>query len=114
LELSDNIVSAFGRYRLGIDAGELQMLAFVTLAFGNQAVLYALRERRHMWCSRPSTWVLASSVVDVAIVSTLALSGILMQQLPWQVLAALLFAAAGFALILDQVKLPVTALFEVE
>jgi H+-transporting ATPase len=52
--------------------------------------------------------------VDVAIVSTLALSGILMQRLPWQVLAALLFAAAGFALILDQVKLPVTALFEVE
>ena len=32
--------------------------AFVTLVFGNQAVLYVLRERRRMWSSKPSNWVL--------------------------------------------------------
>jgi len=76
--------------------------------------MYALRERRHLWRSMPSTWVLASSAVDLAIVSTLALSGILMQPLPWRVLVTILMAAAGFALFLDQVKLRVTSVVKVE
>jgi H+-transporting ATPase len=75
--------------------------------------LYVLRERHHLWSSRPGHWVLASSAVDIAIVSTLAISGVLMEPLPWRVLAAVFAAAAGFALILDQVKLPVKAAFKV-
>jgi H+-transporting ATPase len=106
-------VLAFGKYRLGLDAGEIQTLAFVTLVFGAQALLYVVRERRHLWSSRPGNWVLASSAVDIAIVSVLALSGTLMEPLPWQVLAAVFAAAAGFALILDQIKLPVKAAFKV-
>ena len=105
---------AFGKFKLGLGPGELQTLAFATLVFGNQAVLYALRERRHLWRSKPSTWVLASSAVDLAIVLTLALSGILMQPLPWRVLVTILMAAAGFALFLDQVKLRVASLWKVE
>ena len=104
----------FGKFKLGLGPGELQTLAFATLVFGSQAVLYALRERRHLWRSKPSTWVLASSAVDLAIVLTLALSGILMQPLPWRVLVTILMAAAGFALFLDQVKLRVASLWKVE
>jgi len=107
-------VLAFGKYRLELGAGELQTLAFVTLVFGAQALLYVVRERHHLWSSRPGNWVLASSALDIAIVSTLAISGILMEPLPWRVLAAVFAAAAGFALILDQVKLPVKAAFKVE
>ena len=92
----------------------MQTLAFVTLVFGNQAVLYVVRERRPMWSSRPSHWVLASSVIDIGIVSTLALSGTLMEPLPVRVIAALFVAAIGFAFILDRIKLPVTAVFKVE
>ena len=106
-------ILAVGKFRLGFGAGELQTLAFVTLVFGNQAVLYVLRERRHMWSSKPSNWILASSVADIAIVAALALSGTLMAPVTWQILAAVLVAAAGFALILDRIKLPVTALFKV-
>jgi H+-transporting ATPase len=106
-------ILAFGKFRLGLEAGELQTLAFITLVFGNQAVLYVLRERRHLWSSRPSNWVLASSAADIAIVSALALSGLLMQTLPWGVLAAVFVAAAGFGLILDRVKLPVRSGFKV-
>ena len=62
-------VLAFGKFQLGLDPAELQTLAFVTLVFGNQAVLYVLRERRRMWSSKPGNWVLASSVADIAIVS---------------------------------------------
>jgi H+-transporting ATPase len=107
-------VLAVGKYALELGAGELQTLAFVSLVFGAQAVLYVVRERRRAWSSRPSSWVLAASAADIIIVSLLALSGILMEPLPWRVLAAVLMAASGFALVLDQIKLPVTATFKIE
>jgi H+-transporting ATPase len=97
-------ILATAKFRLGFTPAELQTLAFVTLVFGNQAVLFVLRERRHMWSSKPSKWIVASSIVDVAVVTALALSGMLMEPTTWRVLAAVLVAAAGFALILDQLK----------
>jgi H+-transporting ATPase len=107
-------VLLIGMYKLELGPQALQTLAFVTLVFGAQAVLFVLRERRHMWSSKPSNWVLASSVADIAIASTLASSGILMEPLPWRVVAAIFVAAAGFALILDQIKLPVMSALRVE
>jgi H+-transporting ATPase len=107
-------VLAVGKFRLGLDLGALQTLAFVTLVFGNQAALYVLRERRAMWSSRPSPWVLLSSAAGIALVAALALTGTLMAPLGWRVLASVFAAAIGFAFILDRVKLPVTALFKVE
>ena len=107
-------VLAVGKFKFGFTSGELQTLAFITLVFGNQAVLYVLRERRSLWSSRPSNWVLASSIVDIAIVAALALSGTLMEPATWQMLATVFVAAVGFALILDQIKRPVTAVFKVE
>jgi H+-transporting ATPase len=105
-------ILAIGAFSLRLETAELQALAFVTLVFGNQAVLYAVRERRRMWASRPSLWVLASSCVDIGIVTVLALTGLLMQALPWQLLLVVFAAAAGFSLVLDQVKLLVTAALE--
>lgn len=103
-----------GAFELRLPTAELQTLAFVTLVFGNQAVLYSLRERRRLWASRPGRWVLASSVIDVGIVTLLALSGELMSPLSPQSLVAVFAAAALFALALDQIKLPVMAAFEIE
>ena len=113
LGFSTAIVAA-GKFKLGLPAGELRTLAFITLVFGNQALLYVLRERRHIWTSKPGNWVLASSVADIAITSTLALSGILMEPLAWPVMAAVFGAAIGFGLILDQIKLLVLAAVRVE
>jgi H+-transporting ATPase len=107
-------VLAFGKFQLGLGPGELQTLAFVTIVFGAQALLYVVRERRHIWSSRPGHWVLAASAADIAIVSVLALSGTLMEPLPWRVLAAVFVAAIGLALVLDQIKRPVIAAFKVE
>jgi H+-transporting ATPase len=98
--------------RLG--PGELQTLTFVTLVLGNQALLYVLRERREMWRSRPSVWVFTASAVDLAIVSTLALSGTLMAPLGWHLLVAVAAAGIGFAVLLDQVKRPILAAFQVK
>jgi H+-transporting ATPase len=105
---------ALGAFRLGLGVGEVQTLAFVTLVFGNQAVLYVVRERRHLWSSKPGVWVLAASAGDIAIVSALALSGILMEPLAWRIVAAIFAAAIGFAFILDQIKLRITAKIEIE
>jgi H+-transporting ATPase len=107
-------VLAIGQYRLGLTPGELQTLAFVTLVFGNQAVLYVVRERHHMWYSKPSAWVLASSMADIAMVSLFVLSGILMDPLPWRIVAFIFIAAAGFMLILDQIKFPIAAMFKLK
>ena len=62
------------------------------------------RERRHLWSSRPGTWLLASSAVDLAIVSTLAINGILMAPLPIAILVSLFAAACVLAIVLDWVK----------
>ena len=105
---------AFGKFQLGFSPAALQTLAFTTLVLGNQAVLFVLRERRAMWSSKPSNWILASSLVDISIVAALALSGTLMEPVSWRVLLAVFVAAAGFALILDRIKLPVMAMFRIE
>jgi H+-transporting ATPase len=106
-------VLAVGKFQLGLSAAELQTLAFVTLVFGSQALLYVVRERRRLWSSRPGAWVLGASAADIAIVSTPALSGILMAPLPWQILATVFVASMASALILDQIKRPVMAAFKV-
>jgi hypothetical protein len=77
------------------------------LVFGSQGTIYAIRERRHLWNSRPSVLLVLSSVVDIAIASTLAVVGIAMAAIPFLLVAGTLAAAALFALVLDLVKVPV-------
>ena len=100
-------VLAFGAYRMGFTISALQTLAFIVIVFGNQATTYTNRERRHLWSSRPSIWLLISSVADLLIASTLAIGGIAMTPLPAWMVAGTLAAAAAFAIILDLVKAPV-------
>ena len=100
-------VLAFGAYRMGFTISALQTLAFVVIVFGNQATTYTNRERRHLWSSRPSIWLLLSSVADLLIASTLAVGGIAMAPLPAPVVAGTLAAAVAFAVLSDLVKVPV-------
>ncbi len=100
-------VLVFGIYRMRFDIDSLRTLAFVAIVFGNQATTYTNRERRHLWCSRPSRWLVASSVADALIASVLAIAGIEMIPLPALVVAGTLIAAAVFAFVLDMLKVPV-------
>jgi len=103
-------VLAVGTFALDLGVESLRTLTFVALAFGSQATLYVVRERRRLWSSRPSGWLVASSVADVLIAATLAVGGIAMAPLPtWVVASILAAAAAAFAFILDLVKAPVFA-----
>jgi PPK2 family polyphosphate:nucleotide phosphotransferase len=47
-----------------VDIGALRTLAFIAVVFGNQATTYTNRERRHLWSSRPSIWLVVSSIAD--------------------------------------------------
>jgi H+-transporting ATPase len=100
-------VLAVGKFELGLGIGALRTLSFIGLLFGSQATIYAIRQRRHMWGSRPSPWLAASSAADILIASILAVGGIAMMPLPVLTIACTLAAAAAFALVLDMVKLPV-------
>ena len=99
-------VLAFGAYQLGFGIGALRTLAFILIVFGNQATMYVNRERRRLWLSRPSFWLVVSSVADLLIASTLAIAGIAMTPLPAWIVAGTLAGAAIFAVILDFVKVP--------
>jgi H+-transporting ATPase len=107
-------ILALGTFWLRLNAAELQTLAFVTLLFGSQAVMYVVRERRRMWSSKPSVWVLAASAADIAIVAALALFGVLMEPLAWHIILGIFAATVGFALILDQIKLLISAKIKIE
>jgi H+-transporting ATPase len=102
-----SVVLAIGAYRMGLDIGTLRTLAFVVIVFGNQATTYTNRERRRLWSSRPSFWLVASSVADILIAAILAVGGIAMTPLPVLVVVGTFAAAAAFAVILDFVKVPV-------
>ncbi len=106
-------VLAFGKFGMGLGIEALRTLAFVSLVFGSQAVIYAIRQRRHLWGSRPSLWVAASSAADVLIAATLAVGGIAMTPLSPLTVAGTLAAAAAFALVLDTVKVPLFARLKV-
>ncbi len=99
-------VLAFGDFRLEFETGALRTLAFVVIVFGNQATTYANRERRRLWSSRPSFWLAISSVADILIASTLAISGMGMTPLPLLVVAGTLAAAIVFAFLVDAAKVP--------
>jgi H+-transporting ATPase len=104
---------AVGKFAMNLEIGALRTLAFAALVFGGQATIYAIRERRHLWRSRPSLWVVVSSVADIVIASTLAIGGIAMTPLPALILAGTLGAAAVFTFVLDAVKVPLFVRLEI-
>jgi H+-transporting ATPase len=102
-------VLAVGKFELGFGIAALRTLSVVAIVYGSQATIYAVRGRRHLWGLRPTVWLVASSVTDILIISTLAIRGIAMAPLPVSVLVCEFAAAIAFGLILDGVKIPVFA-----
>ncbi len=100
---------AVGQHVLGLGIGALRTMTFLSVVFGSQAVIYAIRERHRLWRVRPSFWLALSSVADVGIASSLAIAGIGMTQLPILAVAGTLGAAAAFGLVIGLAKIPVFA-----
>lgn len=93
-----------GTLHLRLTPGQMQTLVFLMLVFAGQALVYVLRERGHLWHSRPSWLMLALSVADIVTVTLLASSGILMDRLPIAMILMLFVSTLAVALLLDQLK----------
>ncbi len=102
-----------GRDILRLPVPQLQTLAFLLLVFTGQGNVYLVRERRHLWHSRPSNWLIVSSIADVLVVSLLGARGILMAAIPWQYIGSLLLVVVFFLLLLDAAKIRIFRHFEI-
>jgi H+-transporting ATPase len=100
-------ILALGKFQLNLAIESLRTLAFVSLVFGNQATTYLNRDRKRMGSSRPSLWLVGSSVLDLTIASTLAIGGIAMAPLPVSLVGEILFSAVVCAFLVDFAKIPV-------
>jgi H+-transporting ATPase len=98
------VIFFVGRDVLKFDLSRLQTLVFLTLVFSGQATVYLVRERRHLWNSRPGGWLLLSSIVDVAVVSLLAATGMLMARINPIFILGLFALVVAYVFLLDALK----------
>ncbi|MDD5279444.1 plasma-membrane proton-efflux P-type ATPase [Acidithiobacillus sp.] len=98
-------VYAVGRSLL-LPTPSVQTLDFLGLVFSGLANVFLVRERGHLWASRPGTFLSVASLVDILIVSFLAIMGWLMAPIPWMMVLYLLGATVVYTLLLDQIKVP--------
>jgi H+-transporting ATPase len=94
-----------GRDFLGLDLPRLQTLTFLFLVFSGQATVYLVRERGPFWRSRPSVWLVLTTLADIVAVSGLAISGFLMAPLAPAIVAAELGVTAVAMLGVDLAKI---------
>ncbi|MGB5949937.1 MAG: plasma-membrane proton-efflux P-type ATPase [Parvibaculum sp.] len=93
-----------GRDALGLKLAELQTLVFVMLVATGQGNVYLVRERGPFWRSRPSRWLVASSLADLVVVTAMAATGILMAPVSLTLIVPLLLVVAVYLFILDHLK----------
>ncbi|MGA7810101.1 HAD-IC family P-type ATPase, partial [Bradyrhizobium sp.] len=98
---------------LSLPLPQLQTLVFVMLVATGQGNVYVVRERAHFWQSRPSLWLIGSSIVDLAVVVSMATIGILMTPISLLMIAELLIAVVLYLLIVDQLKVLIFRRFAV-
>ncbi|OZI67407.1 hypothetical protein CAL28_03570 [Bordetella genomosp. 11] len=97
-------ILALGWYWLKFDTGAMRSLAFLTLVLAGLATGMILRERGHVWRSRPSPLFLAASAASASVATAFAWRGVVMSPLSGAVVLGLCFATLAYGLALDAVK----------
>jgi H+-transporting ATPase len=106
--LAESFVDLFlarGVFHLGLH--EVQTLMFVMLVFTGQATVYLVRERRHLWASRPGGWLLLATGVDVVVVTILAATGTFMTSVSLPLILLVLSIAVVSMFAMDGLKVRV-------
>lgn len=111
--LEDLAFAAIGRETLGLGADELSTLVMLVLVFNSQARILTVRERRHLWSSRPSTGMIAVAAATCAGFCALSVAGIGVAPLSAPVALGALAACAAGALVLDMAKYALFRVFQV-
>ena len=102
-----------GRNVLGLPLAQLQTLVFVMLVATGQGNVYLVRERGHFWQSRPSAWLVGSSIADLAVVILMATKGVLMEPVSPVLITWLLIVIVAYLLVVDQLKVLIFRRFKV-
>ena len=102
-----------GRNALGLPLAQLQTLVFVMLVTTGQGNVYLVRERGHFWQSRPSAWLVGSSIIDLAVVIFMATKGVLMAPVSPVLITWLLVVVVLYLLVVDQFKALIFRRFKV-
>jgi H+-transporting ATPase len=90
---------------LGIGHGEVQTLMYLKLSVAGHLTLFVARTRGRLWSYRPATILLVAVLGTQALATAVAVSGLLMDPLRWQLAALAWGYAIVWILALDQVKL---------
>ncbi len=88
----------------GLSQDEIHTFVFDLLVFSGQLTVYVVRERRSMWSSRPSTFLLSSSIADIVFTVLISWLGILVTPLPLFYVLEVLAISFAFAVGIDMVK----------
>lgn len=97
-------VLALGWFWLRLDVDTMRTLTFLTLVLAGQTTGLVLRERNHVWHSRPAPLMLWAIVTAAAVASFFAGFGWFMATLPFWLVIALYGTSLIFGLMLDCVK----------
>jgi H+-transporting ATPase len=95
------------RWALGFPMSQVQTAGFLVLVLGGQANVYLVRERRRFWQSRPSSWLLLASGLDLAFVTLLVTRSWLMPPVPGYLVALIALATIAVLVLLDAIKVRV-------
>ena len=91
---------------IGLPMHARQTLDFLGLVFSGLANVLLVRERGHIWHSRPGVLLLWAISADIVVVTLLAHYGLLMARIPVIMTIRLLGATVLYTLVLDQLKVP--------
>lgn len=97
-------VLACGWFWLHLDTAAMRSLTFLTLVLAGQVTSLVLRERDHVWHSRPAPILLGAMLLAALLATGFAWAGWFMSALPPWLIAALYGTSVGFGLVLDAVK----------
>ena len=105
------LLFSFAVYTFGSLAGlpskQLQTLDFVALVFSGLANVLLLRERGHMWASKPGTFLMLASGVDALVISLFAIIGVLMTAVSIEAVVFVFIGTLAWVVLLDFVKVRV-------
>lgn len=102
--LEDLLVASLGAFVLHLDAAQLQTLVMYALVVNSQVRILTVRERGHLWASRPSAGMLAVAALVTTLFTALVLLGWPVPALAPAAVAATLAACGVGGLALDAAK----------
>ncbi|MDD2214325.1 MAG: plasma-membrane proton-efflux P-type ATPase, partial [Oscillospiraceae bacterium] len=111
--LEDLIILALLPQWFTLSFAQLQTVVLLALVFNTQFRMLMVRERRHVWSSRPSTLLLSVNWLTIAAFALLGAWGIFVPGLGWPAALTVLGLTAAAVLPIDLLKYGLFRLFKV-